>query len=270
MGLLRRLALLLLLCAHWAATSTSDEQKIFVDDEEDSSDPVDNSELERCLQGMSPCSLRAAILACTQVPAAVAVRIVLPRAHIKLAAQLPTLKRSIFLIGAARQHRGSERLPSPAADSGKAGGGDPRGEDQGQDQVHQSPDGRGIAYPLTTVLDGQGRHGILQAESDVFLVMENVHFKGGSAEAGGAVFTDGALKIVNCHFTDNKAVNGGAIYAKGPLEILSSTAELNSARDCGGVIYYTALLTIGTSVMMHNSDAGTGSWRTHAMHKGGP
>jgi predicted outer membrane repeat protein len=225
--------------------STGAERKIFVDDEEDSQE-ASTADVDNCRDGMPPCNLRAAIVAANGMDENLAVRIVLPRGKFNLASkQLPTITRSLFITGAGpagRSSMGSNQAPRVD-------------QQQFRQEEHMDPTGRGIRYPMATIIDAGGNSGILQAAQGTLLVLENIGFYKGAAEAGGAVYTKGALQIVNCAFMHNKAENGGAIYSEGPTQLSTLTCQHNRASNCGGVIFYTGTLRLDHGVFSENSDA---------------
>lgn len=84
--------------------------------------------------------------------------------------------------------------------------------------------------PTTTVLDGEGEHGLLTT-TDATVEVRGFTFRNGRAELGGAIHGQrGAVRIADCRFVENRAALGGAIYVQsGALQVDSSTFIGNTA-----------------------------------------
>ncbi len=100
-----------------------------------------------------------------------------------------------------------------------------------------------------TVIDGNGytidgQHKTIIFKSSSSLTLKNIILKNGKAsDRGGAVYSNGDLKIVNCKFINNQAKNfGGAIaMIKGHLTISNSKFQKNSVQNSGSSGYGGAL-----------------------------
>lgn len=79
-----------------------------------------------------------------------------------------------------------------------------------------------IDRPLTlqgepgAVLEGEGRHGLIEVRGDIAVTLQGLTFRGGMAEAGGAIrATCRSLQVIDCTFERNGApmYGGGAVFA---------------------------------------------------------
>ena len=63
-----------------------------------------------------------------------------------------------------------------------------------------------------TTIDAQNHGGIFNITEAVTVYLNNINFKNGNANYGGAIFNTGYLEISKCTFTNNNAKEGGALY----------------------------------------------------------
>ncbi|MFT5460545.1 MAG: putative outer membrane repeat protein [Myxococcota bacterium] len=142
------------------------------------------------------------------------------------------------------------------------------------EEIFEGEDADGFTLRDMTLENGDARYsgGAIFAMCrfcDVGLVVEDVEFRGNTAEKGGAVFmnspatfrrvvfadngaleTGGAIHmestnhdmlLEDCTFTDNTADDGGAVHLKnGHLTVLRSTFHRNSASGFGGALHLSS------------------------------
>ena len=111
-----------------------------------------------------------------------------------------------------------------------------------------------LVPPPSTILDGDGRFQILRAGRASHLKLERLRFEDGRAveegtddprdSLGGAVNALGRLLMTNTALRGHRAINGGALYTEGVVRIERSVMSLNSADRCGGMIYSAGKTTI--------------------------
>lgn len=95
------------------------------------------------------------------------------------------------------------------------------------------------------------------------IVFKDLYFKNGYAERiGGALYIKGRsdIEILNCCFYNNKTFHkGGAIYSEGKVKIENSRFEDNLAKDFGGAIRVArGIMTINSSEFIGNNVDGYG------------
>ncbi|MBQ6512238.1 Cna B-type domain-containing protein, partial [Methanobrevibacter sp.] len=81
-----------------------------------------------------------------------------------------------------------------------------------------------------SVLDAQGKSGIIRIEGTPSVVLENIAFKNGNTNQGGAINAGGSTLSVNdCHFENNTANQGKAIYTwANNVKVSNSTFKQNN------------------------------------------
>jgi predicted outer membrane repeat protein len=82
----------------------------------------------------------------------------------------------------------------------------------------------------------------LSGNANTFIFIRRLHFKGGRADNGAAIYNSKAkLFLESCIFNDNRAsARGGAIYGPGAIAIRGCTFYGNSAGIEGGAVYSTS------------------------------
>ena len=104
----------------------------------------------------------------------------------------------------------------------------------------------GINIDKSITIKGNGHTIDASSQSRIFklsannIVLENIIFKNGNSESGGAIYATGDYcTIQSCTFKNCSAYNGGAIYGKeaNNLNISSSLFEGNNAKSYGGAIH---------------------------------
>lgn len=107
-----------------------------------------------------------------------------------------------------------------------------------------------------TVLKNSGTTSFVVGE-DVYISFEDITFRDGISEFGGAIYNEGHLRCVNCLFENCSARFGGVIFNYGDLGVANCVFKENRA-DQGGVIYNEGNVKITSSYFKKNS-AGTGA-----------
>ena len=101
--------------------------------------------------------------------------------------------------------------------------------------------------------------GVLHANSNSNIVIQNSLFSRNSAKHSGGVMTllsDSHITIIGSDFTYNDAVDAGGVISlqQSSLAIYNSTFNSSAAADSGGVIYtHNSLLTLKDSHFVNNS-----------------
>ena len=88
-------------------------------------------------------------------------------------------------------------------------------------------------YGNNHTIDGNGKARIFQING-CNVVFHNITFTNGSADKGGAIYSEGTVTAIGCTFTGNTATSekGGAIYNyEGSLKIVDSRFDKNSKYD---------------------------------------
>lgn len=118
----------------------------------------------------------------------------------------------------------------------------------------------------TTLLNPQGQGRALVIPEGVTVHVDRIAFTGGQADAGGALYNAGTLKLTNSLFYGNSAATGAALYTRGTLNAWNNTFYNNSAgTGFGGGMYILAgEANVRNSIFAANT-AGTGS----AVHRAG-
>ncbi|GEM_PF-4973218 len=74
---------------------------------------------------------------------------------------------------------------------------------------------------------------------------------------GGGAFLRGQYQVVACEFTGNQGVCGGAIYTEGPVRISESFFQWNTASNNGGALFHAGGdAQVYNCVFLENGDAG--------------
>lgn len=107
--------------------------------------------------------------------------------------------------------------------------------------------GRGGPEVVQWVPGAEDRHLALTGTATV----SGAHFRGGTAEEGGAVYSRAALTVEDAWFTDNEAVNGGALAGL-VAHIRGSRFAGNRAVESGGAVNGGLTLSISDSQFLDN------------------
>ncbi len=90
--------------------------------------------------------------------------------------------------------------------------------------------------PSDTILDGQGEHRILYAETGVGV--GRLTLRGGVADQGGAIYGRSFVSVCDSVIVDCAAQeDGGAVYARGGVDCSDSLVQGNQAGGRGGAFY---------------------------------
>jgi len=116
------------------------------------------------------------------------------------------------------------------------------------------------------VLDGEGRRPLLRIEGEVACRLENLGFRRGLGDAGGAGLVAGGAVVdfINCSFLDNTArEEGGAVHLRGRgtwSEFVGCHFQRNEALGDAGALFVApgAEITLRASTFFGNTGAGEG------------
>ncbi len=112
----------------------------------------------------------------------------------------------------------------------------------------------------TTIFNPQGKGRGLYIPAGVTVHVDRIAFTGGSADAGGALYNAGTLKLTNSLFYANTAATGAALYNRGSLTAWNNTFYANSAGSgFGGAIYVLDGSAAIRNTIFANNTAANGS-----------
>lgn len=95
------------------------------------------------------------------------------------------------------------------------------------------------SYKNEKVVINGNNNRIFQIKPNSEVYLNGLRFQNTKIENnGGAIYSEGILKINNCIFTNNSAKSGGAIYSTFKLTIFNSSFSENSANLKGGAVYH--------------------------------
>ena len=102
-------------------------------------------------------------------------------------------------------------------------------------------------------IDAQGKSRILNIESGINVVLNNITFINGYTEVnGGAIFAYGNVDITGSRFINNTAVDGGAIATVGGI-IMDVSFKDNHAEDEGGAVYFKGSGVVENCIFTNNT-----------------
>jgi hypothetical protein len=116
----------------------------------------------------------------------------------------------------------------------------------------------GSALENGVTIEGSGNHRLFEVAEDSSLTLICVTLKGGGGSAfvadGGAIQSDGTLRIQRCTLLGNEAANGGAVHSSdtGELFVEQSTFAENIASTTGGAIFIEGEGSISFSTLTTN------------------
>jgi predicted outer membrane repeat protein len=115
--------------------------------------------------------------------------------------------------------------------------------------------GPGSDYAILTVIDGSA------------LTLDDVSFSNGSAEKGGAIYSDGKVTINGGTFSHNRGEDGGAIYTGNLLTINDAVFTSNEAIKGGAIDGDSADTTITGVQFSQNKavDGGGAIWDQYVV-----
>ena len=128
------------------------------------------------------------------------------------------------------------------------------GENNTGISINKSISIEGLGSNVT--INAQGKNRIFDIEKGKVTLKKLKLINGyayGKNPYGGAIYSNGSLKINDCIFMRNKADAGGAIYSEGKTYIVNCTFKNNQAKLYGGAIYSSLFSTINKCIFTNNT-----------------
>ncbi len=107
-------------------------------------------------------------------------------------------------------------------------------------------------------ISGNNASRVFWIDADVTVEISAVMITGGAGDAGGAIYSEGTLRLENSELSQNYANYGGAICSRGVLDIADSVLSDNRSRGHGGAIgHLGTALNVAASTFSGNKAGGS-------------
>jgi len=124
-----------------------------------------------------------------------------------------------------------------------------------------------ITISTNTIIDGSGQNIIIESPFQVIgvnvgigLVLNHLYIAGGSATAGGAIYSSGNLKVTDTTFWANTAKSAGGAIVNNYFGLFTNCTFLGNTAQWGGAIINTGKMTVtGSTFVANNAAVGAAS-----------